>query len=105
VPAAPDLIKLVFLSGKAPLNEAVLNDFAERMPELPLYVVAEFKPDRGVWIPWHVKRGFRRNKEAIEAALNGKRIQCAAIVLASRHWAGAHAHGRRSVGAGQADCL
>ena len=83
MPAAPDLIKLVFLSGKAPLNEAVLNHFAGRLPELPLYVVAEFKPDRGVWIPWHVKRGFRRNKEAIEAVLDGRRIQSVAIVLES----------------------
>ena len=83
MPAAPDLIKLLFLSGKAPLNEAVLNHFAGRLPELPLYVVAEFKPDRGQWIPWHVKRGFRRNKEAIDAVLNGRRIQSAAIVLES----------------------
>ncbi|MGD1070651.1 MAG: glycosyltransferase [Bryobacteraceae bacterium] len=83
MPSAPDLIKLVFLSGKAPLNQAVLNHFAQVSPDAPLYIVSEFKPDRAHWIPWHVKRGFRQNKAAIEAALHGRRIQIAAVVLAS----------------------
>ena len=83
MPAASHLIRLIFLSGKAPLNEAVLNHFVDSAPDLPLFVVAEFRPDRGHWIPWHVKRGYRQNKAAIEAALAGHSIQTAAIVLAS----------------------
>ena len=51
-------------------------------PGLPLYVVSEFAPERGLWIPYHVQRPFRENLASISAALRGRRIERADLVLA-----------------------
>ena len=80
--AVPVKIKLAFASGTAELNRALLDRFAALHPELPLWVVAEFEPHRGEWIPWHVLRSLAQNKAAIRAALGANQIAAAALVLA-----------------------
>lgn len=76
-------VNLLFASGTPELNRAAIDHFSAREPELPLYVVAEFQPHRGYWIPWHVKRPIKANRAAIEAALEGKELSAAAMVLVS----------------------
>ena len=78
------MIKVVFASGTADLNHALIDRIAAAHPELPLYVVGEFQPEPGTfseWIPYHVLRGFRENLAAVCAAIENKRIRLAAVVL------------------------
>lgn len=49
-------------------------------PELELYVVSEFPPPQGRWIPYHIERSFRDNLASCRAALSGKRIALAGII-------------------------
>jgi GT2 family glycosyltransferase/glycosyltransferase involved in cell wall biosynthesis len=86
VPSIADLspVRVVFASGIAELNEAMLAQFEAVRPELPLYVVAEFRPETGEWIPWHVHRGFEQNLKYVKAALAGKRIVAAAAAFDGR---------------------
>ena len=77
-------IKVAFASGPDDLNRELIDRLAALYPELPLYVVAEFAPHRGEWIPYHVKRGFRENLEACRAAFAGKSIRLAAVLLVPR---------------------
>ncbi|MGA2711655.1 MAG: glycosyltransferase [Bryobacteraceae bacterium] len=79
-----DVIKVVFASGPADLNRALIDRIAADHPELPLYVVGEFEPEPGTfseWIPYHVLRGFRENLAAVRAAIGNKRIRLAATLL------------------------
>jgi GT2 family glycosyltransferase/glycosyltransferase involved in cell wall biosynthesis len=86
VPPVADLkpVRVVFASGIAELNQAMLARFAALRPELPLYVVAEFKPETGEWIPWHVHRNFDQNLAYVKAALAGRRIEAAARAFDAR---------------------
>jgi GT2 family glycosyltransferase len=87
VPPDPDLIqvdpiKIAFASGPAHLNRELIERVAALRPELPLFVVGEFEPHRGQWIPYHLLRGLRENLAAVRAAVAGRRIGTAAMVLA-----------------------
>jgi GT2 family glycosyltransferase/glycosyltransferase involved in cell wall biosynthesis len=86
VPSIADLspVRVVFASGIAELNQAMLAHFAAVRPELPLYVVAEFRPEAGEWIPWHVHRTFDQNVAYVKAALAGRRIEAAATAFDAR---------------------
>jgi len=75
-------IKVVFASGPAHLNRALIDRIADRDPALPLYVVGEFTPHRGVWIPYHVLRSFSENLATVRAAIGNNRIRTAAMLLA-----------------------
>ena len=77
-------VRVVFASGIAELNEAMLAHFAPLREDLPLYVVAEFKPEAGEWIPWHVHRSFDQNLTSVKAALADKRIEQAAVAFDRR---------------------
>jgi GT2 family glycosyltransferase/glycosyltransferase involved in cell wall biosynthesis len=81
VPSTPDLINLIFASGNAELNRGFVERAAETRPDLPLVVVAEFKPDRGEWVPFHVLRSFDANLAAVKAALNGRKPAAAGMLL------------------------
>jgi GT2 family glycosyltransferase/glycosyltransferase involved in cell wall biosynthesis len=83
MPPHSDLIRVVFASGPADLNRAVIERVAAMDPPLPLFVVGEFEPHRGEWIPWHVLRGTRENMASMQAALGARRIRTAAVVLAT----------------------
>ena len=75
-------IKLAFASGTAELNRAMLDDFDSRRPDIPLFVVAEFEPHRGRWIPWHVYRSYSENKRSVMAAIADFEVVHSAVVFA-----------------------
>ena len=74
---------MAFASGTPELNRRMVERFAADHPDAPLYVVAEFEPHVGTWIPYHVPRRLSRNRAAIEAALGGRQIGVAALVIAA----------------------
>src|SRR5205085_7738063 len=45
-------IKVAFASGPDDLNRELIDRMAALFPELPLYVVSEFPPHAGRWIPY-----------------------------------------------------
>jgi len=62
---------------------------AAHYPELPLYVVSEFPPQDPLppdlkWIPYHVNRSFWENLACCRAAIRGKRIRLAGVLLVPR---------------------
>jgi GT2 family glycosyltransferase/glycosyltransferase involved in cell wall biosynthesis len=78
--AAPP-VKVACCSGTDELNAELVRRVEELYPDLPLYVVAEFPPDRGRWIPYNPARSFAENFARCRAALAGKRIRIAAVLL------------------------
>lgn len=78
--AAP-LVKVACCSGTAELNAELVRRVEQLYPDLPLYVVAEFPPERGRWIPYNPARSFAENFARCRAALAGKRIRIAAVLL------------------------
>jgi GT2 family glycosyltransferase/glycosyltransferase involved in cell wall biosynthesis len=76
-----ELVKVAFASGTRELNPQLVDRLADIYPELPLYVVSEFAPHRGTWIPYHPYRTWRDNRDACNAALAGKKIRLAAVLL------------------------
>jgi GT2 family glycosyltransferase/glycosyltransferase involved in cell wall biosynthesis len=81
-------VRVVFASGTAELNRTMLRHFERERPDLPLVVVAEFEPDTGEWIPWHVHRTFDQNLTLVNAALAGRRIESAAMAFDRRSASG-----------------
>ncbi len=61
-----------------------MDRLADLYPELPLYVVSEFAPHRGEWIQYHPYRSFGENLAACRAALEGKTLRLAAVLLVPR---------------------
>lgn len=80
-PHLSELVKVAFASGTRELNPQLVDRLAEIYPELPLYVVSEFAPHRGEWIPYHPYRTWRENMDACRAALGEKTIRLAAVLL------------------------
>ncbi len=76
-----ELVKVAFASGTRDLNPLLIDRLAEIYPELPLYVVSEFAPHRGQWIPYHPFRTWRENMAVAREALRGKKIRLAAVLL------------------------
>lgn len=81
VPPHANLIKVVFASGSDDLNPWLVDEIAGIYPDLPLFVVSEFPPHRGGWIPYHVHRTLRENLAACRAAVRGRKIRLAAVML------------------------
>lgn len=77
-------IKVAFASGPDDLNTALIERMSELYPELPLYVVSEFPPHCGRWIPYHVARSFAENRARCAEAWRGKRIRLAGVLLVPR---------------------
>ncbi len=80
----PGPVRVLFASGTAELNLAMLEQFALVRPDLPLLVVSEFEPVfpngcSGEWIAWHVHRALDQNISYLKSALAGRRIECAAV--------------------------
>jgi len=75
-------VKVAFASGIHEVNCALIDRLAAVSPELPLYVVAEFEPAQGRWIPWHVYRPFGENLKAIQAELGRSQIALAHVAFA-----------------------
>ncbi|MGD0202026.1 MAG: glycosyltransferase [Bryobacteraceae bacterium] len=79
-----ETIKVAFASGSAELNRRFIDRMAEIYPEFPLYVVAEFPPHRGKWVPYHVRHSFAENYARCRAAFRGKRIRLSSVLLVPR---------------------
>lgn len=77
-------VRVLFASGTAELNHAMLAHFAPLHTRLPLYVVAEFQPAQGEWIPWHVHRTLHQNLAYVKTALASARIEAAAVAFDRR---------------------
>ena len=74
-------IKVAFASGSDELIPAFLDRMERFYPELEMYVVSEFPPPKGNWIPYHMGRSFRENLDRCRAALKDTDIQIAAVLL------------------------
>src|SRR5207244_1634939 len=75
-------IKVAFASGSDELNGGLVERMAALFPELPLYVVSEFPPQTGRWVPYHVSRSFFENLARCRAAWRGKHVRLAGVLLA-----------------------
>ena len=82
--SAPERIVVAFASGSEDLIETLLDNLETVAPGLPLYVVAEFAPPRGKWIPWFLGRTLAQNRARVADALSGKQIVWAALILQPR---------------------
>jgi GT2 family glycosyltransferase/glycosyltransferase involved in cell wall biosynthesis len=74
-------VKVAFASGSDDLIPGFLECVESIYPELPLYVVSEFSPPRGKWIPYHIGRTLTENLKLCRATLAGRRIRIAAVLL------------------------
>lgn len=74
-------VKIALASAKSELIPEFLEKFDAISSKLDLFVVSEFPPPRGRWIPYRVDRSLRENLRRVRAALQNSTIIHAAIVL------------------------
>jgi GT2 family glycosyltransferase/glycosyltransferase involved in cell wall biosynthesis len=74
-------VKVLFGSGSEPLIRTALEALRTTRAELPLLVVSEFPPPSGEWIPYHIQRSLRENRELIREKLAGRLIAVSAVIL------------------------
>jgi GT2 family glycosyltransferase/glycosyltransferase involved in cell wall biosynthesis len=81
-------VKVLFASGSDRVVALTLERFRTIFPELALVVVSEFAPPEVEWIPYHIRRSWKENRDLIRARLGGRRVRLAAIILEPRipHW-------------------
>ncbi|MCC6343684.1 MAG: glycosyltransferase [Bryobacterales bacterium] len=77
-------IKAAFVSCKDDLAAPFLERVQALFPELPLWVVSEFPPPAGKWIPFKPNRSLPENLALIRAAMSGHTIRLSAAVLEPR---------------------
>ena len=77
-------IQIAFAAGGEALNAAFVERVRTLDPDLPLFVVSEFRPAHGVWIPYFVLRSVSENTQGIRAAIDGKRIARCSMLLDRR---------------------
>ncbi len=75
-------VKVVFATGTDELNRELIRRMTALESGLPLYVVSEFPPPEGRWVPYHPLQGFWLNWRRCRAALRGRRVRFAAVMLA-----------------------
>jgi len=75
------VIKVAFVSAKEHLTAPFLDRISSIYPELPLYVMSEFPPPVGRWIPYKPNRGIGENYARMKAALGGQKVRLSACVL------------------------
>lgn len=65
-----------------------IERFRAIFPEVPLAVVSEFPVSGAEWIPYHIRRTWKENRDLIQAQLAGRRVRLAAVILEPRipHW-------------------
>ncbi|MGJ5816812.1 glycosyltransferase [Paludibaculum fermentans] len=80
----PERILVAFASGSEDLIPTLIDQFECVAPGLPIYVVAEFPPPRGKWIPWFIGRTFQQNLARVRDAVHGKEIAYTAMILQPR---------------------
>ena len=79
-----DSVKVAFASGTPELNRQFIDALAGIYPDLPLYVVSEFAPHQGQWVPYHPRQGFLENYRRCRTRFRDKHIRLAAAVLVPR---------------------
>lgn len=82
--SGPKPILAAFASGSEDLIPEFVARFRAIAPELPLYVVSEFAPPEGIWIPYALGRTYEQNRARIADALAGRQVAYAAILLQPR---------------------
>ncbi|MFN0105284.1 MAG: glycosyltransferase [Bryobacteraceae bacterium] len=92
-------IKLAFASGSDDLIPTLIEKIVAIYPDLPLFVVSEFPPPGGdvQWIRWYPARNLADNVARIDAAVAGKDVALAGIILQPNmpYWAMRWAAARR----------
>ena len=92
-------IKLAFATGSDDLIPTLLARMAGIYPDVPLSLVSEFpSPSAGVpWIRWYPAKDLAENTARVEAAIAGKEVVLAGIILQPRmpYWAMRWAAARR----------
>lgn len=74
-------VKVAFVSCREQFTSSYLEKLKSIYPELPLWVVSEFQPAEGRWIPYHPNRTMAENMERIRAALGGSAVRLSAVLL------------------------
>jgi GT2 family glycosyltransferase/glycosyltransferase involved in cell wall biosynthesis len=74
-------VKVAFASGPDELNPRLIARMRGLYPDLPLYVVSEFPPGEGIWIPYHPLRSLRENLAKCRAAIGGRSIRLSGVLL------------------------
>src|SRR4051812_37885361 len=74
-------VKLAVASASDDLIPGFLEEFSAIHPELELYVLSEFRPTLGRWIPYHQTRTVAENLEYCRFVLRDCDLQLAALVL------------------------
>jgi len=76
-------IKLAFATGSDDLIPTLLARMAGIYPDVPLSLVSEFpSPSAGVpWIRWYPAKDLAENTARVEAAIAGKEVVLAGIIL------------------------
>ena len=80
-------VKVAFASGTDELNTRLIGLMRELFPELPLLVVSEFPPTAEAgqpevtWVAYRPNRSFFENQARCRAALRGKSIRLAGVLL------------------------
>ena len=75
-------VKLAFATGSDDLIPGFLAEMSRLYPEVELVVVSEFAPPADFkWIPYIPKRPFALNEARIKAAIAGRQVVLAGIIL------------------------
>lgn len=77
-------VLVAFASGSEDLIPTLIERLKELEPGLPLYVVSEFAPGEGRWIPYHPQRSLSENLARVRAALRGQRVRFSGVLLQPR---------------------
>ncbi|MBL8241860.1 MAG: glycosyltransferase [Bryobacterales bacterium] len=78
-------IKLAFASGSDDLIPTLLDKMGGLYPDLPLHVISEFPPPpQYPWIRWFPAKTLADNTARIDAAVQGKQVVLAGIILQPR---------------------
>lgn len=74
-------VKLVFASCARERLPALVEAMLHVGGDLPLYVVSEFPPPAGQWIPYHPLRSAADNAARLRRQLNGLQVKLAGLYL------------------------
>ena len=74
-------VKLVFATCARAAMPALVETMLHVGPDLPLYVVSEFPPPTGHWIPYHPLRSPADNAARLARQLDGLEVKLAGIYL------------------------
>jgi GT2 family glycosyltransferase/glycosyltransferase involved in cell wall biosynthesis len=75
------IARVVFASCTADLVDCLLDEVEAIAGEHELFVVSEFPPSRGQWVPYHVHRGIADNLDRLENSLQGYTVDYVAVLL------------------------